>query len=64
MFNPKPDGDFQYLERAGTNGRLVIMGGGHCARALSEVMSRLSFHISIFDDRPDLNTVKNASPLR
>ena len=33
------------------------MGGGHCALALSELMSRLDFHIRIFDDRPELNTL-------
>jgi xanthine dehydrogenase accessory factor len=33
------------------------MGGGHCALALSELMSKLDFRISIFDDRPELNTI-------
>ncbi|MEO7674261.1 MAG: XdhC family protein, partial [Pyrinomonadaceae bacterium] len=33
-------------------------GGGHCALALSELMSRMDFHISIFDDRPELNTIE------
>jgi len=37
--------------------RLFIVGGGHCALALSELMSKLDFHISLFDDRADLNTL-------
>ena len=57
-FERNPGGDFQYSETVETHDRLVIIGGGHCALALSEVMSRLSFHISIFDDRPDLNTIE------
>jgi xanthine dehydrogenase accessory factor len=57
-FEQIPDGDFIYSERIETSNRLYIIGGGHCALALSEVMSRLNFHISIFDDRPDLNTIE------
>lgn len=49
--------NFVYLERLGKKNELTIIGGGHCALALSEIMSRMDFHISIFDDRPDLNTL-------
>jgi xanthine dehydrogenase accessory factor len=56
-FEGFPNGDFQYTEFLNNTDRLIIVGGGHCALALSEVMSRLGFHISIFDDRPNLNTV-------
>ncbi|MFN0140459.1 MAG: XdhC family protein [Pyrinomonadaceae bacterium] len=49
---------FTYQERVGYKHNLFIIGGGHCALALSEVMSRLGFHISVFDDRPDLNTIE------
>ena len=49
--------DFRYSERIGSNPHLFIIGGGHCALALSEVMRRLGFVIHIFDDRPDLNTL-------
>ena len=48
---------FVYQERLGSANQLFIMGGGHCALALSELMSRLDFHIRIFDDRPELNTL-------
>ena len=57
-FELLPDDDFLYSETLGLASRLIIIGGGHCALALSEVMSRLDFEISIFDDRPDLNTIE------
>lgn len=57
-FELLPDDDFRYSEPVGTSDRLFIIGGGHCALALSEVVSRLGFHISIFDDRPELNTIE------
>ncbi len=56
-FELLPDDDFRYSETLGGAGRLIIIGGGHCALALSEVMARLDFEISILDDRPSLNTI-------
>ena len=50
--------DFQYSEKLGPKNRIYIVGGGHCALALSELMSKMDFYISIFDDRPDLNTIE------
>jgi xanthine dehydrogenase accessory factor len=50
--------DFTYTERLGFKNDLYIIGGGHCALALSEIMSKMDFHISLFDDRPDLNTIE------
>lgn len=49
--------EFAYIERLGRKDTLIIIGGGHCALALSELMSKLSFSISIYDDRPELNTL-------
>ncbi len=49
--------EFRYREKLGGTPKLIIIGGGHCALALSEVASRLGFQISIFDDRPELNTL-------
>ena len=49
--------DFFYAEKLGFKNRLSIIGGGHCAFALSELMSKMDFHISLFDDRPNLNTL-------
>jgi xanthine dehydrogenase accessory factor len=48
----------EYRETIGILDQLVIIGGGHCALALSELMSKLDFRISIFDDRPQLNTIQ------
>lgn len=56
-FDKLSDVDFRYSEKLGHKNELFIVGGGHCALALSELMSRMDFHISLFDDRPDLNTV-------
>lgn len=50
--------DFIYTENLGPKNELYIIGGGHCALALSEIASRLDFRISIFDDRPELNTIE------
>lgn len=50
--------DFLYEERLGSKNELFIVGGGHCALALSELMLKMDFHISLFDDRADLNTLE------
>ena len=52
------DTDFVYKEKLGAKNDLYIVGGGHCALALSELMSKMDFHIRIFDDRPELNTLE------
>jgi xanthine dehydrogenase accessory factor len=49
--------EFICSERLGPKNVLYIIGGGHCALALSELMSQMDFRISIFDDRPELNTL-------
>lgn len=49
--------EFVYLERLGFKNHLYIIGGGHCALALSELMSKLDFRVSVLDDRPELNTL-------
>jgi len=51
------DEDFVYREQLGAENELYIVGGGHCALALSQLMAKMDFRISIFDDRPDLNTL-------
>lgn len=57
-FDKISDADFRYRETLGPKNDLYIIGGGHCALALSELVSKLDFHISLFDDRPDLNTIE------
>jgi len=57
-FERRSANDFLYEERLGSKNKLFIVGGGHCALALSELMSKMDFHISLFDDRADLNTLE------
>lgn len=48
---------FRYTEQLGFQHRLYIVGGGHCALALSELLSKLDFYLCLLDDRTDLNTL-------
>ena len=57
-FRRTSEAKFTYTERLGRAHDLYIIGGGHCALALSELMSMLDFRITIFDDRPGLNTIE------
>jgi xanthine dehydrogenase accessory factor len=57
-FSKTGKNEFIYEEKLGYKQNLYIIGGGHCALALSELMSKLDFHISLFDDRADLNTLE------
>jgi xanthine dehydrogenase accessory factor len=57
IFNNSGENDFLYEEKLGYKNHLFIVGGGHCALALSELMSKMDFRISLFDDRADLNTL-------
>ncbi|MET0754292.1 MAG: XdhC family protein [Pyrinomonadaceae bacterium] len=56
-FQDKGEAEFLYEEKLGYKNNLFIIGGGHCALALSELMSKMDFHISLFDDRAELNTL-------
>ncbi len=58
FFTRTSETEFAYVETLGTANELFIIGGGHCALALSELMSKLDFQISVFDDRPELNTIR------
>lgn len=48
---------FFYEEKLGLKNKLYIIGGGHCALALSELMAKMDFFILLFDDREELNTL-------
>ncbi|MCY7345584.1 MAG: XdhC family protein [Pyrinomonadaceae bacterium] len=56
-FERESETQFLYEEKLGCKNKLFIIGGGHCALALSELMSKMDFHIALFDDRADLNTL-------
>ena len=55
-FQMKSEDDWQFKETMGHKNHLYIIGGGHCALALSRIMSQMDFYIHLYDDRSDLNT--------
>jgi xanthine dehydrogenase accessory factor len=57
IFEKQSATDFVYRERLGFKNELYIVGGGHCALALCELMAKMDFYIHLFDDRPNLNTI-------
>lgn len=56
-FRAVSETEFSYQEKLGPKNELIIVGGGHCALSLSELMSKMDFRVRIFDDRPELNTL-------
>ncbi len=48
---------FIFTEKIGYKNELYIIGGGHCALALSQLMSGMDFYIRLFDNREGLNTM-------
>ncbi|HEY6062425.1 MAG TPA: XdhC family protein [Chitinophagaceae bacterium] len=46
-----------YKEKTGYKNKLFIIGGGHCALALSKLMKSMDFYISVYDERPGLKTM-------
>ena len=58
QFAGQNESDFLFEENIGFKNQLCIIGGGHCALALSELMAKMDFYIRLFDDRPDLDTLK------
>ena len=57
FFSYKSMENWLYRERLGYKQHLFIIGGGHCALALSRIMRMMDFYIHLYDDRPDLNTL-------
>jgi len=56
-FSMKDEMHFEYEETIGYRQHLYIIGGGHCALALSRLMHSLDFYIHLFEVRQELNTV-------
>ena len=52
------DEDFLLVEKTGYKNFLHIIGGGHCALALSKLMRELDFYIHVYDERDTLNTMQ------
>lgn len=57
-FVMQSEDDWLYQEWLGYKHQLFIIGGGHCALALSRMMSLMDFYIRVYDDRPDLHTMQ------
>ena len=51
--------DWFFEEQIGFIDTLYIVGGGHVGVAVSELFLKLGFHIIVFDNRKDLNTLDN-----
>jgi xanthine dehydrogenase accessory factor len=49
--------NWRYKEKTGFKNKVFIIGGGHCALALSKLMSGMDFYIRVYDDRKDLKTM-------
>lgn len=56
-FIVRSEEDWIYREKTGFKWRLFIIGGGHCALALSNLMRKLDFYIRIYDDRSHIKTL-------
>jgi xanthine dehydrogenase accessory factor len=50
--------DWSYKEKTGYKNKLFIIGGGHCALAFSRLMRQMDFYITLFEERPGLNTLE------
>ncbi len=58
LFLQKSETDFDLVEKTGFKNILHIVGGGHCALALSKLMSGMDFHIKLYEEREGLNTME------
>ena len=50
--------DFFYAEKTGYRNILHIIGGGHCALALSKLMKSMDFYTILYEERNGLNTME------
>ncbi|MDJ0717200.1 MAG: XdhC family protein [Prochloraceae cyanobacterium] len=50
-------GRWLYQEQLLNRNRIAIIGGGHCALALSRVMQQLDYEVLVFDTRPLVTTL-------
>lgn len=56
-YNYKSESDWSYEENIGVKDTVYIIGGGHVGLALSNQMELLGFHIVVFDNRADVQTI-------
>lgn len=58
LYSSPEGGRWSYEEDLGRAHRLHIVGGGHCALALSQLCAGLDFDITVYDNRPGLPTLE------
>ena len=56
VFNFTDEYNWSYKTPTGFFDYLYIVGGGHCALALSQLMQMVDFHITVIEERKKLNT--------
>ena len=52
------DGQSWLVERVGGVPEIILVGGGHVARAVAQLAHFLEFHVSVLDDRPEFVTAE------
>ena len=57
----KTETEWIYTEAINQKPVIHIIGGGHVALALSEILHILGFYIKLYDDRTELNTIEQNS---
>ncbi len=57
-FKQEDEERFLFTEKTGYKNKLHIIGGGHCALALSRIMRSMDFYINVYDERQGLNTME------
>lgn len=53
----RSEDDWLYKEKAGYKNQLFLIGGGHCALALSKMMHPMDFYTLVYDERIELRTM-------
>jgi xanthine dehydrogenase accessory factor len=56
-FSMRSEQDWEYSEKTGYKNQLFIIGGGHCALALTKLMRAMDFYIRVYDDRKEVKTM-------
>ena len=57
LYEFRSEEDWLYKEKTGYKNQLFIIGGGHCALALSRMMRNMDFYIRVYDERIELKTM-------
>jgi xanthine dehydrogenase accessory factor len=57
LWEPSSASEWFYSENTGYGHHLFIIGGGHCALALSKLVHGLDFFIHVYDHRNELHTL-------